>query len=77
MGPIKAALLALYVVVLIGLAIFLGGCSTTKAPPSTSWCDLNKPFRPTEQSFAAMDDDEVAEALSHNKYGQKACGWRA
>lgn len=59
----------------LATALVLTGCSTTK-PPATSWCDLNQPIRPTEASLAAMSDDEVAEALSHNTYGVRACKWK-
>jgi hypothetical protein len=64
MGPIArtCAILAL---------VALAGCQTAKG----SLC-LSKPFRPSEQTRAAMSDAEVKDALEHNRLGQRLCGWK-
>ena len=57
------------------VAVILAGCTTTGGAGG-AFCDTAKPFRPTEQSVAAMSDPEVEEALAHNKHGERSCGWR-
>lgn len=68
-------LVCLGVLAVLLTSMLLAGCTTTR-PPASSWCDVNIPFRPTEESLAAMSDPEIADALSHNLFGQQACNWK-
>lgn len=54
--------------------VLLNGCATMTT--ADEWCLTNRPFRPTTASLAAMSDREIADALTHNEYGAKRCGWR-
>lgn len=56
----------------IALALLLAGCTTAKG----TFCDIADPIRPSEQTLAAMTDQEVAAALAHNRKGAALCGWK-
>lgn len=64
MGPLKGLTLA--------LLIALAGCTTTKG----SFCAISEPVRLSAAAIAAMSDAEVKAALTHNRTGQKLCGWK-
>ncbi len=51
--------------------LIAAGCTTTG-----SFCQISKPLRPSDQTIAAMTDDEVKDVLAHNRKGQKLCGWK-
>lgn len=59
-------------ILLVG-TLFVSGCQTT----SSDWCLTNKPYRPqTEAELQSMADKNVEQALAHNRYGEKLCGWK-
>jgi len=65
MGQVKALTLALLVV--------LAGCQmATKG----SFCAIETPIRLSAPAVAALSDAEVKTILTHNRTGQKLCGWR-
>lgn len=43
---------------------------------SGSFCELNKPQRLSEATIDAMTDQEVKDALAHNRLGARLCGWK-
>ena len=45
-------------------------------PKGGTFCDIAKPIRVTEQTIAAMSDQEVEAALAHNETGRALCGWQ-
>lgn len=53
-------------------ALALSGCVSAGG----SFCDINRPFRPTPAELAALSDAQVTEQLRINEIGQKLCGWR-
>ncbi|BCG88499.1 hypothetical protein MesoLj113c_46090 [Mesorhizobium sp. 113-3-9] len=57
--------------ILVGL-IALAGCTS----PKGSFCAISEPVRLSETAIAAMSDTEVKAALTHNRTGQKLCGWK-
>jgi hypothetical protein len=63
MGP-KIAALAVFAV--------LAACTTDGG----TFCDIAKPVRLSDQAIAAMSDEEVGDALAHNRKGAKLCGWK-
>jgi hypothetical protein len=54
------------------------GCSvTTKdSDPRKTWCDNNKPIRPSAAVFAVMTRPELDDMNQHNALGVKWCGWK-
>lgn len=52
--------------------IVLSACQTVQG----DFCDIAKPIRPTASQVDAMTDSQVRDLLSHNKKGQRLCGWR-
>ena len=58
---VKVAILAI---------LALSACSTT----SGTFCSIAKPLRLSEQAIAAMSDEEVRDALAHNRKLQSLCG---
>jgi hypothetical protein len=63
MGPKIAALAAFAVV---------AACTTAGG----TFCDVGRPIRLSDQAIAAMSDQEIGEALAHNRKGAKLCGWK-
>ncbi len=54
------------------LLLTLAGCATEGG----SFCAVAKPNRFSEAAISAMTDNEVADALAHNRKGEKLCGWK-
>ena len=54
------------------LLILLGGCATTTG----SFCQIEHPLRLSDASIEAMTDAEVADVLTHNRIGERLCGWK-
>lgn len=50
----------------------LAACQTA----SGSFCDINRPQRPSAAEIAAMSDERVREVLALNLKGQKLCNWQ-
>jgi hypothetical protein len=63
MGPKIAA---------FAFALLVAACTTA----SGTFCDVAKPIRLSDQAIAAMSDQEVGEALAHDRKGQRLCGWK-
>jgi hypothetical protein len=59
-------------VIAILAILAISGCTTT----SGSFCSIAKPIRLSEQAIAAMSDEEVRDALAHNRKLQSLCGVR-
>lgn len=63
--------------VLILLALLTcAGCTTARMPvenPRQVWCDHNEPRRDATPETPRAELDEIN---SHNRKGQKWCGWR-
>ncbi|KFC62793.1 hypothetical protein FF80_03360 [Devosia sp. LC5] len=51
-------------------ATILAGCGTT----SGNFCDVASAIRPSVQDD--MTDGTKRQIVSHNNYGEAACGWR-
>jgi len=55
----------------LAVVALLAACTTA----SGTFCDVAKPLRLSNQAIAAMSDQEVGDALAHNRKGAKLCGW--
>jgi hypothetical protein len=64
MGSKKVAALA--------LLLLVAACTTTGG----TFCDVARPIRLSDKAIAAMSDQEVGEALAHDRKGQRLCGWK-
>jgi len=40
-----------------------------------SFCAIAKPMRFSPEAITAMSDQEVGDALAHDRKGQELCGW--
>ena len=40
-----------------------------------SFCAVAKPLRFSPEAITAMSDQEVGDALAHDRKGQRLCGW--
>jgi hypothetical protein len=57
------------------LALALAGCQTTSSGRGGAFCEVEKPIRLSTATIDAMTPDERRQALEHNQYGAKECGW--
>lgn len=57
---------------ILALLLALSGCTTTGG----TFCDISSPIRLSATAVDAMSDQEVKDVLSHNRKGQKLCGWK-
>lgn len=66
------------IVAVVLFALALAGCSTTPTGGSKggSFCDVSRPIRIAPEAVDALTTEQAREALSHNRYGEKACGWK-
>jgi len=64
----KGLILALPVLV----AFVVAGCTTA----SGGFCAVSSPLRLSAKAVDALSDEEARALLSHNRKGQKLCGWR-
>lgn len=58
-------------VAICSFCILLSACQT----PKGGFCAIAQPIRLSAATVDAMTDAEVKAALSHNRKGQKICGW--
>lgn len=61
------------------LCLALAGCVTAPSEdgnPRKTWCDHNKPMRPSAAVFAVMTRPEIDDMNSHNAQGVKWCAWQ-
>jgi hypothetical protein len=70
MSPFVIALVA---AVLLTIVLLFAGCAST---PRGSFCDIEHPTRLSDATIDVMPDVEVADALAHNRKGEKLCGWK-
>lgn len=59
------------VLALVALAA-LAGCNTTVG----TFCAISQPLRLSKASVAALSDAEVKDVLTHNRKGERLCGWK-
>lgn len=59
-------------VIALALLLVLAGCQHVNG---SGYCDVAKPIRLSRATVAVMSDAEVAAVLSHDRVGQKLCGW--
>jgi len=64
-GLIRAALPLL-------VAFLLAGCTTARG----GFCAVSSPLRLSAKAVDALSDEEARAALTHNRKGEKLCGWR-
>lgn len=50
----------------------IAGCQTAKG----DFCQIAHPIRLSQQAIDAMSDEEVKEALAHNRLGARLCKWK-
>lgn len=55
----------------VALSLLLAGCAATGG----SFCTVEHPIRPTKAEVATLSDASVSAILSHNRKGEKLCGW--
>ena len=64
-------------IAVIALTCSLGACATlTGGRGGGSFCEVEKPVRPSSAELAAMSPARKRETLAHNKFGARQCGWR-
>lgn len=56
------------------ICAFLAGCMS--APVGGDFCAVERPIRLSEATIDAMSDQEVKDALAHDRKGEKLCGWK-
>ena len=54
------------------LLVLLSACQTVKG----DFCQIAHPIRLSQQAIDAMSDEEVKEALAHNRLGARLCKWK-
>lgn len=59
---------------LISTSVLVAGCSQTVAG---NFCDLAKPFYPSEQAAAAFTRLDKEFLVYHNETGERECDWKA
>lgn len=64
----KGLILALLVLV----AFVVAGCTSALG----GFCAVSSPLRLSAKAVDALSDQEARALLSHNRKGQKLCGWR-
>lgn len=57
---------------ILAALIALAGCTTARG----SFCAVSSPIRLSAAAIAALSDGEVKTILTHNRKGEKLCGWR-
>lgn len=60
-------------IAVLAALLALSACQTA----SGSFCDINRPQRPSVAEIEAMSDARVREVLALNRKGQRLCGWKA
>lgn len=56
----------------LGVLSLLAGCSGTT---TASNCDGWRVIRPEKSDMTVISHSLVDQLISHNRYGQKQCGW--
>ena len=57
---------------MLALLVALAGCTTA----SGGFCAVSSPLRLSVNAIDALSDAEARALLTHNRKGQKLCGWR-
>ncbi|GLQ53582.1 hypothetical protein [Devosia nitrariae] len=57
------------------IAGVLAGCTTTGGAGG-AFCDVARVMHPTERDVEVISNRLVNDVLSHNKHGERSCGWR-
>ena len=57
---------------MLALLVALAGCTTA----SGGFCAVSSPLRLSTKAVDALSDAEARAVLTHNRKGQKLCGWR-
>ena len=57
---------------MLALLVALAGCTTA----SGGFCAVSSPLRLSTKAVDALSDAEARALLTHNRKGQKLCGWR-
>jgi len=57
---------------MLALFVVLAGCTTA----SGGFCTVTSPLRLSAKAVDALSDAEARALLTHNRKGQKLCGWR-
>jgi hypothetical protein len=57
---------------MLALLVALAGCTTA----SGGFCTVSSPLRLSANAVDGLSDAEVRALLTHNRKGQKLCGWR-
>ena len=57
---------------MLALLVALAGCTTA----SGGFCAVSSPLRLSAKVVDALSDAEARAFLTHNRKGQKLCGWR-
>lgn len=69
---------AIILVLALAAALSDSGCAgLSGGGRGGAFCDVARPVRPSEKAVDAMSAAEVRAALAQNKYGARACGWKA
>ena len=64
-------------IAVLALTCSLGACATlTGGRGGGSFCDVEKPIRPSSAEQAAMTPARKRANLAHNEFGAQQCGWR-
>lgn len=42
-----------------------------------TWCDTNKPERPTAAQYATFTHEQKVDMADHNEFGRRHCKWTA
>ncbi len=74
MGQMRYAAfaIALHVACFALVLVLLTACQT----PKGDFCQIAHPIRLSQQAIDAMSDEEVKEALAHNRLGARLCKWK-
>lgn len=51
------------------VSLAIGACNTMT-------CDGFRPIRLSQATIAVLSQAEVDQALAHNEFGRRVCGWR-
>ncbi|MGX9145805.1 hypothetical protein [Mesorhizobium sp. 128a] len=57
---------------MIALLVALAGCTTAPG----GFCTVSSPLHLSAKAVDALSDAEARALLTHNRKGQKLCGWR-
>lgn len=64
--------LSLAMPVMLLVALVAAGCTTAKG----GFCAVATPLRLSGKTVDALSDEEARALLSHNRRGERRCGWR-